>query len=366
MNTRSVVKWTLAALVLSGVVLAQDIPQALSQTIVQRSATCYATGQRLVSCAFPSTPAVGNTIILMQSYWDSQSGNPTCASGTVTDSSGLSYSLAVETPLSTFLRAQVWYRHVATPPSGSWAVTVSCPAAFYASLRAIEVSGLVSAGAVDQLGPVFGTGSSVTAALPSPTIQSNELLIALMTTDVPGTIAIASEPGWAIEYDEESCAIHQCGSALTKTVTAAGTYSHTWTLGQSAPYSGALVSFRASVPGGGGSIVVLSWQDNSNNEELFRVQKRTDLTTPNWVDVGTVGSNVTTYVASLQPIETGDCWRVRAENEPCPDCIIPHDGKSGWSNIACRSDVVQPPPPPPPPSGLQISGGIDWFDEDLL
>lgn len=89
--------------------------------------------------------------------------------------------------------------------------------------------------------------------------------------------------------------------------------------------------------------VTLTWvdmahpdQDGVNDEDGFRIQKRSSVTSNQWQDLGTVGMNVTTFTASLAVGETGDCYRVLAFNTA---------GDSPWTQEACRvplADLAAP------------------------
>lgn len=64
--------------------------------------------------------------------------------------------------------------------------------------------------------------------------------------------------------------------------------------------------------------IATSWTDNSNNEELFRVQRQasitptTDCSTP--TNLTTTSADVATYTNSSLTANTGYCYQVRAEN----------------------------------------------------
>ncbi len=72
-----------------------------------------------------------------------------------------------------------------------------------------------------------------------------------------------------------------------------------------------------------GSEVQLSWNDNSNNEAEFDIERSTDGT--NWTQIATVGVNVTTYNDTTVQALTEYFYRVRASNSI---------GPSGYTNIA--------------------------------
>jgi hypothetical protein len=87
--------------------------------------------------------------------------------------------------------------------------------------------------------------------------------------------------------------------------------------------------------------VDLSWQDNSDNEAGFRIERSQDGF--NFTEVGTVGSNVTTFSDTTVFANTTLFFRVLAFNS---------FGNSDPSNIA---DATTPPPPPPPVPIINVS-----------
>ncbi|MFA6198317.1 MAG: fibronectin type III domain-containing protein [Patescibacteria group bacterium] len=64
--------------------------------------------------------------------------------------------------------------------------------------------------------------------------------------------------------------------------------------------------------------IATSWTDNSNNEELFRVQRQADITPTTdcstLVNLTTTSADVATYTNSSLTANTGYCYQVRAEN----------------------------------------------------
>ena len=72
----------------------------------------------------------------------------------------------------------------------------------------------------------------------------------------------------------------------------------------------------------------VSWQDNSDNETTFRIYRATTAISL-FIEVGSVGANVTTFVDPAGA--PGNCWRVTAANAA---------GESQPSNVACLSQPV--------------------------
>jgi len=86
--------------------------------------------------------------------------------------------------------------------------------------------------------------------------------------------------------------------------------------------------------------VNLSWTDNANNETGFRIERAPGGTT-SFVEIGTVGANVTSYQNTGLTASTNYGYRVRAYNTA---------GNSGYSNTDTAMTQA-----PPLPSGPAIS-----------
>ena len=96
--------------------------------------------------------------------------------------------------------------------------------------------------------------------------------------------------------------------------------------------------------------VVLTWRDNSDGEEGFRVQRRQG-SSSNWADIGTAGANATTYSDRGLAAATTYRYRVRAYR----DIVM-----SAFSNeAAARTPRVMPPTltgfaPARGPAGIRV------------
>src|ERR1043165_9623573 len=98
------------------------------------------------------------------------------------------------------------------------------------------------------------------------------------------------------------------------------------------PVVGALILSLASCTQA--QTVVCNWQDNSDNESTFVIEKASCDTCPfTWA--GAVDANQTTFTLTGLPIGSTQCVRVYASNSV---------GNSGYSNIACTT-VTAPPVP---------------------
>ena len=78
------------------------------------------------------------------------------------------------------------------------------------------------------------------------------------------------------------------------------------------------------------SQINLSWTDNSSNETGFSIESCKGPTCTNFVQIATVGANVTTYSNTNLKANTTYRYRVRAYNAA---------GNSGYSNIATATTL---------------------------
>lgn len=354
--------WTQAAsdFVMSAVALK---PAENVIAVVQVTPICYGDANAAAVCTFASAPSMGNTIIVLASKGEAATIRPTCAQfkQIVDPQTVNSYDLAVESPATSHVTASVWYRYLMTPPSGSFSVSLRCNTAgstTHLTMVALEVSGLLSVFPHDVSGwNAENGGTALSIASFFSTTQANELAVAALSlaSNSGGTTPSA---GWTEQFTHENCATHQCGSGLTQIRSMLGTPSASWTFAAASNgSSAALATFRGVTTG---SILTvtrsLAWVDNATNEASYTVQKKTDLTAPNWIDVASLPAGSTAYSATLPITETGDCWRVLAVNAY----------GTGTSNEACYQVMATPPVVLPPPPVLQI-GGLQWlWDEELL
>lgn len=304
--------WVMSAVA----ILPATVTVADAITIVQSCAMVESNNSTTASCTLPSLPSAGNTILLLMSYAQLSTGVSSCLNGgQVIDSLGSYFDVAVESPLSGRIRSYIWFKSIFSAPGGSYSVTVTCPSASWITMKAVEVSGLIASySAYDKGGwaGAIGTVSSTVTAF-GTTVQPNELAVAVLTTDRVSALTITKDATWTEQYEQEDCATSGsgsvCGSAVTKILSATVTPSHAWTFSTGVDSAAALATFKAVQSGTGTITRSLTWMDNSLNETAFRVQKRTDQSTPTWVDVATgLAANTTSYAAQISTLETGDCW----------------------------------------------------------
>ena len=95
----------------------------------------------------------------------------------------------------------------------------------------------------------------------------------------------------------------------------------------------------------------ITWRDNSTNEALFKIERCSNgapnnCQPANFVQIGTVGSDIVSYTDSGLPDSTPFCYRLRAWNA---------GGDSPYSPVACGvTNPPLPPNPPNPPSQINL------------
>ena len=103
--------------------------------------------------------------------------------------------------------------------------------------------------------------------------------------------------------------------------------------------------------------ITLTWADQSTNEVEFKIERA--LGAGPFIEVGAVGSNITTFADSGLTASTAYSYQVRAANT---------DGNSAYSNTASATTLATPPPIPAPPTGLGATAtsssaiNLSWTD----
>lgn len=87
----------------------------------------------------------------------------------------------------------------------------------------------------------------------------------------------------------------------------------------------------------------LSWDDNSDNETAFEIERAPAAPSTAFVKVGTVGANIKTFTDANLAYKTGYQWRIRAINA---------DTQSDYSNIA---STVTPAAPITKPGNTKVN-----------
>src|SRR6185503_13082688 len=105
------------------------------------------------------------------------------------------------------------------------------------------------------------------------------------------------------------------------------------------------------------SAIDLSWTDAATNEDGYKIERKTGAGA--FVQVGTVGPNITIYADSGLTADTAYSYQVRAYNSV---------GDSSYSNTASATTLTPPPTAPAAPIGLgatAISSSaitLNWVD----
>lgn len=96
----------------------------------------------------------------------------------------------------------------------------------------------------------------------------------------------------------------------------------------------------------------LTWDDNSTNEDGFRIERRLDVT-GTYAEIFVTGPNVTAYQDLNVLPGTNYCYRVRAYNVAGvsgytnEDCEVPRDIPADPSNAKVKQNQAPIPPPGP-------------------
>jgi hypothetical protein len=105
------------------------------------------------------------------------------------------------------------------------------------------------------------------------------------------------------------------------------------------------------------SQINLSWTDNANNENGFKVEQSTDGT--NFTQIAMPGSNAVSFSVTGLSASTTYFYRVASFNDA---------GNSAYSNTASATTSAPPPPLPASPSGLSAAAvsstqiNLSWTD----
>jgi hypothetical protein len=98
--------------------------------------------------------------------------------------------------------------------------------------------------------------------------------------------------------------------------------------------------------------ISLSWTDNSNLENGFKIERRTGA--GSYTQINTVGANVSTYTDNFLTPSTTYHYRIRAFNSA---------GDSGYSNESSAT-TLDPPPPDSCPQNCFPPEGYEWQPAD--
>jgi Fibronectin type III domain/Ig-like domain from next to BRCA1 gene len=105
-----------------------------------------------------------------------------------------------------------------------------------------------------------------------------------------------------------------------------GSASPLATISVTPPPPAAPSNLFAFTPAPGATEIAMTWSDNSNNEDGFKIEQQNG--NSGWVQIATVGPNVTSYTATGLQLDQQYCYRIRAYNA---------SGNSAYSNQVCKN-----------------------------
>lgn len=206
---------------------------------------------------------------------------------------------------------------------------------------------------VDQTTPT-GTPQSSTGTSNAPTLgftsDSGELIQGVLAIMNAGSSPAPSGGGTmlAAQYDIGGF-IHGAASFMT----GATSVTYGWTYGTAQPFAMLAVPILPSGTGGGGGSFfseLLLWNDNSTNEDRFRLQWK-HATQPTYTDLAVLPANQTSFLVQYTT-ELDRCYRNRSEND---------GGNSAFSNELCSSTSASGPILLPLPAPFLGGGLFDAF-----
>jgi len=210
-----------------------------SITVVQATPIAIDTVADVPTITLGALPSAGNAIIVGISCF-SEVDNCTIPAGGVTDNQGNTYSLAKEgasvTSSTTHgARPYLFIAEAIAAPSGSFVISVDPNGSQLnnqmVTWGAIEVSGLAAAPSLDQTGSTsVEANTSTTVSTAAPTVQANELAVAVLTDRTNDTDAmIAPQAGWTQHHVNQDITPAMPHSMVSTVLSVAAVASHTWT-----------------------------------------------------------------------------------------------------------------------------------------
>jgi hypothetical protein len=186
-------------------------------------------GTTTTSNAFPASPAIGDTVVVLVWNWTQNKS----ASITVTDSAGNTYAAATQSSIvqsNWYEGAAVFWAPVANT-AGAFAVTVASPGndgSTQIRAVALEYSGV---GPVDATGAATGVSGSATVATTQASTSANELVVSVLGIDNPATKFSSITPSGAFTTRawEPQNAGDTAGAGADQLGAAPAIQSNTWT-----------------------------------------------------------------------------------------------------------------------------------------
>jgi hypothetical protein len=217
-------------------------------SFVQQTGRVHAGGVGSLNASFATPPTAGNAVIV---YAWSYNGDATLdfpANG-VTDNRGNTYQLATKTALASNARAAIYYATNIASGAGTFTLTVN-PSGSNGpiTVNAMEYTGIAAVGALDKVATASGTGASVSTGSIT-TSSPNELLVGVAAANPDAASVVwAEQAGWTQRVEETDNWTFQAGHGVSREVTTAGAYAHTWSLSPGGPWTAAIVSFKGQPP----------------------------------------------------------------------------------------------------------------------
>jgi hypothetical protein len=219
--------------------------------VVQAAPKGRTAGADTISCSFGALPAAGRAVVVV--VWGySGVADPDFGTSAVTDNQGNTYARSVQAPVRTLVsdnvRAAVFACESIGAPSGTFTVTANgANASDTILIGALEVAGLLTSSALDKVASASGAATTApTSGTTATTAQADEFLVSVYVALAGGVLVLTADAasGWVECLEETDSNTYAGGEADTRTVTATGAYSHTWTTASN-QYTACIASFKA-------------------------------------------------------------------------------------------------------------------------
>jgi hypothetical protein len=207
-------------------------------------------GVPFVSFTFGTTPTIGNAIIV-----PAEVGGGTIVS--VTDNQatgGNTYTRKINASQSGGpWDAEIWECPNVTKASGTFTVTVTFSTNAWGAAAGVEVSGLDTAGTLDQMGTSnTGTGDTTPGVVASDANEAaDSFAVALFSSASSSpSNAITGPTGYTQIFEHEDGNAANSGAAGYKILSALETSSAAWTQGDNVGYAAVIATFKVAAGGG--------------------------------------------------------------------------------------------------------------------
>src|SRR3984893_9679164 len=233
---RREIKGQLGALLLAGALLAVS-DHALAIGFVQVNSAVPQTPQTSVSVAYTVAQTAGDLNVVIVGWADS-----TATVGTVTDSRGNAYQLAVGPTVYSGSRTLSTYYAANIAAASANTVTVTfTTAARYPDVRILEYSGIATTSPLDVTAAAMGSSTSASSE-PVTTTAMNDLIVG-----ADDTATVTSGPGSG--YTSRVITSPDGDIAEDKITTTVGSYTATASISPSGAWIMQLVAFKGAPSG---------------------------------------------------------------------------------------------------------------------